>query len=79
MRGVTFILGATWLALTVWAGENVELLCIIALTAVAPRVARRRTRTSSVTVPRQRTHGSPVHPRGRAGSLSEGSRAVPRR
>jgi hypothetical protein len=58
MRGVTFILGATWLALTVWAGENVELLCIVALTAVAPRVTRRRTRTRrpSVTVPVQLTH-----------------------
>ena len=58
MRGVTFVLGATWLALTVWVGENVELLCLAALTAVSPRATRRRTRTRTpaVTEPGQLTH-----------------------
>ena len=56
MRGVTFILGATWLALTVWAGENAETLCLAALTVLAPRATRRRTRRPAVTVPGQLTH-----------------------
>ena len=56
MRGMTFVLGVTWLALTVWVGENVELLCLAALTTVAPRATRRRTRVSTVTEPGQLTH-----------------------
>ena len=50
MRAVTFVLGATWLALTVWAGEHAVLLGVIALTVVGPRTARRR-RPEPVTTP----------------------------
>ena len=48
MRGVTFVLGATWLALIVWAGEHAALLGVIALTVVGSRTDRRRHRAEPV-------------------------------
>ena len=61
MRSVTFVLGATWLALHVWVGENAALLCALAVTAVGPRAVRRPTRRltrrrAPVETPAQLTH-----------------------
>jgi hypothetical protein len=44
MRGVTFVLGATWLALNVWVGEHAALLCAVAATALGSCAVRRPTR-----------------------------------
>ena len=61
MRSVTFVLGATWLALNVWAGEHAALLCAVAVTVVGPRAVRRPTRRAirrpaPVETPVQLTH-----------------------
>ena len=50
MCGVTFLLGVTWLTLSVWVGDHLELLALVAGTAIGPRTVLVRTRPARTAV-----------------------------